>query len=133
MNGKTLEAEVQYGDYDGSIAGDRHDRETLESVAAKYGIDTKRYFVFGADVFIGENDHKLARANVTILAIDKSIVGVDNIDGIQKYIDNNSGILPYSEFDAEMSVDEFIFLFKRFNFVIKNRYIRRVNEYRRVG
>lgn len=54
MQNDTLKASVQYGDYDGTVAADRHDQRGLSDLAEKHGIDTNKYFVFGMDIFMGE-------------------------------------------------------------------------------
>lgn len=130
MNEETLQASVQYGDFDGTVAADRHDNRGLWDLAEKYGVDTNKYFVFGVDIFLGEPvGEKPAIAHVSILAIDTHVVGGDSVDDIQSFVDDNQGLLPYLEFEIDASLEEVLLFFKRFNIVLKNKYIKRVNRY----
>ena len=131
MQNDTLKASVQYGDYDGTVAADRHDQRGLSDLAEKHGIDTNKYFVFGMDIFMGETrGDELAHANVSILAIDTEAVGADSLDGIQNYVDDNQGMLPYVEFGIDASLEEVLLFFKRFSIVLKNSHLKRVNQYK---
>lgn len=106
-------------------------RETLVS-CAKYGIDTERYFVFGADLHIGETrQDTLAKSYVSILAVATQVVKAFGVDPIQRWVDENDGILPYVDFPIDATLEEVLLSFKRFDVVIRNRYITRVKEFRR--
>jgi hypothetical protein len=132
MRDDSLEASVKYGDYDGTVAADSHDRKHLSDLAAKYGVDTERYFVFGVNVHIGETrGERLARTFVSVLAVDMREVKAGSVDYIQKYIDDHQGVLPYERFDIGAGLEEVLLSFKRFNVVLKNSQIKRVREYRR--
>jgi hypothetical protein len=62
MRDDSLTASVTYGDYKGTVAADGRDRNGhLADLAAKYGIDTKRFFVTGVSLRlenIGTRRHK---------------------------------------------------------------------------
>jgi hypothetical protein len=71
MRDDLLEASVNYGDYKGTAAADRHDQRDLRDLAAKYGVDTEKYFVFGVEFNIGEtHGDELAHTFVSLLAVD---------------------------------------------------------------
>ncbi|HKC65430.1 MAG TPA: hypothetical protein VKB86_17445 [Pyrinomonadaceae bacterium] len=130
MRDDSLKASVNYGDYEGTAAADRHDRRNLSDLAEKYGVDTDRYFVFGVNVHIGETrGDKLAHTFVSILAVDMQEVKAGSVDYIQKYVDEHDGVLPYMRFDISASLEEVLLSFKRFNVVLTNSHITRVREY----
>lgn len=132
MQPDSLTASVQYGDYSGTVKADRHDQRDIGDLAQKYGIDTERYFVFGLDLHIGETrQDTLAKAYVSILAVDTQVVKAFGVDPIQRYVDAHDGVLPYVEFNTDASLEEVLLSFKRFDVVIRNSYIIRVNEFRR--
>jgi hypothetical protein len=130
MRNNTLEASVNYGDYKGTAAADRHDQRDLSDLAQKYGIDTERYFVFGVDVSIGETrGDKLAHTFVNILATDTQVVKAASVDFISEYVAEHQGHLPYVSLRIDASLEEVLLAFKRFNFVLSNRAIKGVREY----
>lgn len=130
MRDDSLVASVNYGDFDGTAAADRHDRRDLRDLAEKYGVDTDRYFVFGVNIHIGETrGDKLAHTFVSILAVDMQEVKAGSVDYIQRYVDEHEGVLPYIRIDIGASLEEVLLSFKRFNVVLKNSHITRVREY----
>lgn len=131
MKNGSLKATVQYNDFIGTAAADQSDKIHLEQLAEKYGIDTRRYFVFGITVYISElGRNELDRTIVNILAVDTQVTGAVDVDSLQQYIDDNQGVLPYVKLEIETYLGEITeFYFKRFNLVLQNRHIT-VNEYR---
>jgi hypothetical protein len=131
MRDDSLTASVQYGDFDGTVAGDHHDQRHLSDLAQKYGIDTERYFVIGLNVHIGETRGDiLGHTFVSILAVDTQVTKAASVDFIQQYVDEHEGVLPYVSFNIKASLDEVLLYFKRFNIVVKNSRINRVKEYK---
>lgn len=130
MRNGTLEASVNYGDYDGTAAADRHDRKDIFDLAKKHGIDTEKYFIIGVNLSVGETrGDELGHTFVYILAVDMQATKSGSVDFIQKYVDENQGILPYVSFKIDASIEEVLLCFKRFNVVLKNSHIKRVSEY----
>lgn len=134
MQEDSLNASVTYGDYDGTVAADRRDRNgDLSDVAARYGIDTDRFFVMGVSLWIGEHRDQATEVKkpyVSILAIDTHVVKAYGVDPIQRYIDGNDGVLPYVKIRIDATLEEILLSFKRFELVIKNKHIKRVREFR---
>lgn len=79
------EVSAQYNDYKGLIALDTHDGCGLFSMCKDFGIDTDKYFVYGATCYdsepIGNNSDGL---RIKFLLIEKKIYG-DTYDKISKY------------------------------------------------
>ena len=131
MKNDSLRATVQYDDYTGTVAADRRDNVYLHQLAEKYGIDTRRYFVFGITAYIDElGRDELDRIIVNVLAVDTQVTGAVDVDSLQQYIDDNEGVLPYVKLKIETYLGEIIeFCFKRFDLVLQHRKIT-ANEYR---
>lgn len=92
MRDDSLVASVNYDDYEGTAAADRHDQKSLKELAKKYGVDTERYFVFGVNFHIGEtHDDELAHTFVSILAIDMQAVKAGSVDFISNTLTSTTG------------------------------------------
>ena len=134
MQDDSLTASVTYGDYDGTVAADRRDRNgDLSDVAAKYGIDTDRFFILGVSLLIGEHRDQATEAkkpHVSILAVDTHVVKAYGVDPIQRYIDGNGGVLPYVKLRIDAPLEEILLAFKRLEVVIKNRHLKRIKEFK---
>ena len=129
MGNEQLQAGVQYGDYHGTVAADHHDKRRLWDLAEKYGIDTERYSVIGADIFLGETmEMDNIHSQVRLILVDMHEVGQGDFDSIQKYIDEQGGSLPYKRILIDASLEEFLIHFKRFNIVLTGNY--RVREFK---
>ena len=129
MGKDTLRANVQYGDYVGSVAADGHDQRGLQDLMQRYAIDKDRYFAFGLDIYIGETrGNELEKPNISILAVDTQIVG-GGVDAIQQYADDHNGVLPYIRFDVEIDLEDILRYFKQINIVLSNSHIKRVQTY----
>jgi hypothetical protein len=72
-----------------------------------------------------------SRALVSILAIDTHAVQAASVDLIQEFVDSHQGELPYLSFEIPATLEEVLLSFKRFNLVLGNSYIKRVDNYRR--
>ena len=128
MNNETLKASVQYGDYHGTVAADRHDQRDLDDVAKKYGIDTERYFVFGVELYIGEtHSDALEEPYVSILAVDTQVVPAYGVDPINRWVQSHDGFLPCVRFNVDADLEEVLLSFKRFKFVLTNTYLTPTN------
>lgn len=130
MRSNSLIASVHYGDYKGTAAADRHDQSELHELAEQHGIDTKRYFIIGARLHIGETrDTELGRGSVTLIATDTNVVRAYGVDAISRWVKENGGTLPYLEFTIETTLKAFLMAFKRFELVLVNSAIEGVREY----
>ncbi|MCE9644463.1 MAG: hypothetical protein K8S20_00575 [Chloroflexi bacterium] len=133
MTPTNLKATVQYQDFEGSAAADHHDKNYLNDLAIRYAIDTKKYFVIGIQVWIGENrDIQKGGTYIDLLAVDISEVGGD-IDSIVTYKENNNRILPYTKFRIEIDFEELIeFYFKRFAMTLIYRNLSKDTEFKEI-
>jgi hypothetical protein len=112
----TFRAGVQYGDWTGTAAADNADKNDLSDLlAAKKVFDRKKEFLLGASLWIGEN-HGGKVQPPHIAAI---ITPLDNTyDDLLPKLKAVNGPIPVRRIDVEISLDEFIGLFKRFAVVL---------------
>lgn len=76
---------TQYNDYKGIVAIDTHDGSGLFDLTKDFGIDTEKWFVYGASCYDSEPIGK-RELSVSLLLIDKAIYG-SSFDDISKYND----------------------------------------------
>jgi hypothetical protein len=82
LTGLNKAISTQYNDYKGLVAIDTHDGSGLFDLAKDFGIDTKKWFVYGASCYDSEpiGKHELS---ISMLLIDKDIYG-SSFDDISK-------------------------------------------------
>lgn len=91
---------TQYTDFKGIAAIDTHDGAGLADLAKDYGIDTDRYFVYGASCYDSEPIGK-RELSVNLLLIDGNTYG-RSFDEISRYqgtveIETRQIQVPYSD------------------------------------
>lgn len=115
-----LSASVQYNDFLGTVAADNHDVHGLTALAEKHGVDTKRYFVFGIEMYIGETradevDHPYC---YFLLAETGG-----SVDGTNQYLAENKGKLPMTKHEVQLTLEDILLAFKRFKLILRNRHV----------
>ena len=121
-----LEASVQYGDMHGTVAADWTIGGGLSAMAREAGIDTDEFFVFGVEIYAGENGW----SEVSFLAVETAVVG-SSFAPIQRYIDEN-GTLPYVRLGCTLKLEDVVSRTKRLNSVMTNRF-KNVSSYELQG
>jgi hypothetical protein len=118
-----LRASVAYGDLTGTVAADQHGTSGLADLGAAAGIDSDRYFIFGAALGLSVRPAAGRPPYVTVdlLAVDREATGCMGIDSLRDYLDFNGGVLPYLRLPLEVTLDEFLSCFKRLDLVLHNR------------
>lgn len=107
---ETFKATTQYGDWKGSASADRSDATTLADLLLKRGLRTDKEFVVGAQLWVGENHaNKLAHVHVSAFLFDGT--GFDNVAAA---IADAGDALKLKKVDIEVTLEEFVCLFKRF-------------------
>ena len=130
MQSETLKATVNYQDYEGTVAADRHDNRYLDDLAIKYGVDTEQYFIIGLGFNVGETlGDELGHTYVELLAVDKNKTKAGAIDFIKEYAERHDGELPYETFTIECGLEEVLLYFKRFEVVLFNKVLRNVKTF----
>jgi hypothetical protein len=115
----TFRASVQYGDWTGTAAADNADQRDLSDfLATKKIFDRDKEFLIAASLWIGENHGgKIQSPCVTaiITLLDSTY------DNVSKKLKAVQGPIPVRRVDVELSLEEFIGLFKRFAVVLTRR------------
>ena len=133
MRETSLTGSVNYGDFEGTAAADRHDHQDLIALAKRYGVDTDQFFVFGLNISVGETrDDSLGHASVAVLAVDTQATGTaPYFDAIQQYVDRNPEAVQYVRFDIDASLEEALRAFKRIDIVLLNKSVKGATHFER--
>lgn len=130
MKAGTLKASVQYHDYLGTVEADHHDQRSLNDLAEKHGLDTKRYFVIGVQVRSSEvRNNEVAHASIQLLTVDMTETKAGSIDFIREHAVNQGNQLNYQSFPIDISFSEMLDYFKRFELVLYNRQLETVETF----
>lgn len=105
-------ANVQYDDWEGTAAADNADQNDLSSWLKTEKLIEDEEIVVGVSLWIGENHGKVATPQVRFL-----VVPAANAEKAQAYLNANDPV-PLKEVFRELSVDQFLVLFKRFSVVL---------------
>lgn len=107
---ETFKASTQYGDWKGTSSADRSDATTLSDLLLRRALRTEQEFLVGAKLWVGENhNNKLAHVYVSAFLFDGT--GFDNVS---KAIANAGDALKLKKVDVDLTLEEFVCLFKRF-------------------
>jgi len=115
MEQETFEASVQYGDFSGSVAADRGDRESISDWLSTRELLQPGESVCGIALSIGEN-HGDEIANPVQITI--YLWSGDSIDALNKEIRSTNSPLAVRRVETVMTFPEFFSLFKRFSFTL---------------
>ncbi|MGD0110183.1 MAG: hypothetical protein ABSC06_40150 [Rhodopila sp.] len=109
-----LKASVQYNDWRGTCAADDADNRALRSFLQEKGLSKGTDFLVGIDLWIGENHHgRVQEPTVTALVIE----GLEDHADVSEFIKQKNPI-PMKRIDIEITLNEFMGLFKRFKVVL---------------
>lgn len=119
MPTETFRASVQYGDWTGTVSADNADKSDLyHLLVSKSLIDKDNEFLLGATLWIGENHGGKIQAPY-VAAI---VTPLDNThDNLQEKLEAHGGPIPVRRVELELTIEEFIGLFKRFAVVLTTR------------
>jgi hypothetical protein len=115
----TFRAGVTYGDWTGTAAADNADQNDLRDLlAAKKVFDREKEFLLGASLWIGENHGGKVQAPF----VSAIITPLDNAyDNLELKLEALQGPIPVRRVEVELTLDEFVGLFKRFAVVLTTR------------
>ncbi|HET7620437.1 MAG TPA: hypothetical protein VFK39_00915 [Gemmatimonadaceae bacterium] len=103
-------ASVQYNDFTGSAAADRADRGGPEEWLRSKGLAQPDEFVLGIEVWAGENAG-VHRDPVSV----HFVLVTGTFDSVEPKVRSARGTVRTTRVSAEMSIAEFMGLFKRFS------------------
>jgi len=109
-----LTASVQYGDWEGSAAADNADKIDLADLLRDRKVLTEQQFLVGVRVFVGENhDGKVRVPFIEAYAVDKG-----DFDSVKAALASTPDPLDLKRVKLELTMDEFLGLFKRLEVVL---------------
>ena len=113
-----MRASVQYDDWEGTTAADDASPRSLGKLLEDRGLmDPQTEFLVAADLWIGEShDGKLASPAVHCLVTKGA-----NYDDVATSLSNQSDPLTFRVIDVQLTLEEFLGLFKRFRVVLTRR------------
>lgn len=115
----TFRAHVQYGDWTGTASADNDDQRDLYQLLKNRKIfDGDKEFLIGASLWIGENHGGVVKTPYVSAIITPLDNTYDNLEAKLKAIE---GPIPARRVDVELTLEEFVGLFKRFAVVLTTR------------
>lgn len=107
---QTFIASVQYSDWKGTAAADNADRNDIRKLLRERGVLSDDEFLVGIELWLGEmHGDKVKPPSVGALIID-----AENFEAAERILDETDDPLPVKRVDLELSMEEFLLLFKRF-------------------
>jgi hypothetical protein len=112
-------ASVQYGDWKGTAAADNSDpmAASVDRYLKKKGL-LKGGFLLAVQLFVGENhENKLSKPYIRAYVLEEQL----DYEGVEKHLaelESQGEPIPVRELTIEMSLEEFVALFKRFEVML---------------
>lgn len=105
----SFKAGVQYGDFEGSAAADRADKNDLGDYLRSNGLMHAGELLVAAELWVGENHSgKVAQPSIQAIVVDAP----DHDNAVRDVL--NQAPVPVRKIDLPISLDQFLGLFKRF-------------------
>ena len=118
MMTENFKASVQYGDWKGSAAADNADLGTLRDVIVSKGLmEEGREFLVGCDMYVGENRGE----NIRGPYIKAYVYEQGGHDNVAAQIASTTGPISLREVELDLTLEQFLMLFKRFNVKLSAR------------
>ena len=129
---ETTKANAQYNDYEGTVAADIRDEygNNLGQWAKSHGVDTDRYFILGIRCYVGEAHAGQSERPVlvSVLGIDHNIAG-SHYQAICDYIKSVDYRPKLTKFILNVSIEDYLNAFKRFDVSLLKRGLESMTEY----
>ncbi|WP_339490624.1 hypothetical protein [Pseudomonas rhizophila] len=116
MRQENFHASVQYGDFKGTVAADRHDQNDIGEYVRTRGLINQGEFLVGIEAYATE---LMGKPQVTDVDVTVLVTQFEGYDSAQEAVDSNKPI-KVRKIKLEMTVVEFFTLFKRFNLKISS-------------
>lgn len=111
----TFKASVQYGDWKGTAAADNGDFATLDKYLDENGLKQEGEFLIATSLWVGENNGKNLGS---VYARAFLYSGDASFDTVKAALDAQSGTVPVRVVVLEMTIEQYIGLFKRFDVML---------------
>jgi hypothetical protein len=114
---ENLKAAVHYGDWEGTAAADHIDTGDVRDLLEAKGVLADDEFIIAVAFYVGEN----RPGRVQAPAVHVLIAQGGDYDTVAAWVKAMPDPLPLRRVDLELSTEEFLGLFKRFNVVLTRR------------
>lgn len=116
MGQDNFHASVQYGDFKGTAAADRHDTKDISKYLVSQGLINEGEFLVGIEVYATElmGSPKVTDVDVTVL-----VTKYEGYENVQTAVDTGEP-LKVRKVRFEMPIVDFFTLFKRFQISISS-------------
>lgn len=105
----SFKAGVQYGDFKGTAAADRADKDDVTDYLRSNGLIQAGEFLVAVELWVGENHAgKVAQPSIRALVVD-----APDYDGAVREVLNQNPV-PVRAINLPITLDQFLGLFKRF-------------------
>lgn len=116
MGQENFHASVQYGDFKGAVAADRHDQNDIGKYLQTRGLINQGEFLVGIEAYATE---LMGKSQVTDVDVTALVTQYEGYENVQEAVD--SGVpLRVRKIKLEMPLVEFFTLFKRFSLTISS-------------
>lgn len=105
-----FKASVQYGDWEGTAAADGADNKTLEQYLSQQNLIHDGEFLIATHLFVGENHH----GKIEHVFIEVYLYEGERFEEARNSLANTTGPIPVRVVRLDLSLEEYIGLFKRF-------------------
>lgn len=113
----TIKASVQYDDWEGTAAADESDGVKMRDLLEKSRVIKAGEFVVAIELFVGESHKgKVEKPYIDVLLFKKA-----DFDTAAAAIKSIPDPLPLRKVRVDLSLEEFIGLFKRFSVTLSRR------------
>ena len=107
---ETFRASVQYNDWKGTAAADDADQNSIRKLLRERGALSDDDFLIGIELWLGEmHGDEVERPSVSALIID-----AEDFEEAKRLLNETGDPLPVKRVELELSMEEFLLLFKRF-------------------
>jgi hypothetical protein len=118
-------ASVQYGDFKGTAAADRADHGDVNEWLETKGLKQNGEFLLGVTFYAGENHGK----HQDPIWAEFLLASPAHHDTVKAMIETSAGPVPVRKVTAQMTVAEFLGLFKRFSVCLSAHGMLGTREY----
>jgi hypothetical protein len=120
-----FKAGVQYGDWEGTAAADDADQIAIRQFLTQRGLLHDEQFVIGIEVLIGENHAgRVKPPYINVLVVDKPAY-----ENVQELLTKPGPVeVKVITLEEDLSLEQFIGLFKRFSIAISRRGLNFTNR-----
>lgn len=116
MTRERFEASVQYNDFKGTVAADRHDNRSIRTLLVeKKLIDPEKEFIIGIRLWVGET-HGAKPPPPTVEALVVPLP--EGSTNLEQWLNEKDDPIPVKMIELKLTLEEFFALFKRFEVVL---------------